>query len=71
MMMVIIASAILQRSRGERKEKREEQRKRKGERDLTVSSCLLFSTPGYFLLVQPEENLTVLQDKESKGKKRT
>lgn len=28
-----------------------------------------FSVPIYFFLVQPEENLTVLQDKKSKGKK--
>lgn len=38
---------------------------------LTVLSCLLFFTPVYFFLIQSEENLLVLQDKEGKGKKRT
>lgn len=71
MMMAIIGLAVLHRSRGGRNEKRDERRKKAGERDLAVSSCLIFFTPVYFFLVQPEENLTVLQDKESEGKKRT
>lgn len=70
-MMATIGLVILHRSRRGRNEKREEQRKRAGERDLVVSSCLIFFSPVYFFLVQTEENLTVLQDKESEGKKRT
>lgn len=68
-MMAITGLAILHKSRGGRNEKRDKQWKRAGERDLSVSSCLLFFTPIYLFLVQPEENLLVLQDKEGKGRR--
>lgn len=73
MMLAITGLAILHRNEGGRNEKREEQRKGPGVIGcwLTVLSCLLFFTPVYFFLIQSEENLLVLQDKEGKGKKRT